>query len=297
MLLCPRTLTPASLAARRANALKSTGPRTAQGKARVALNSLKHGRSAVNLPEKLARAGYRQGEAEWRQIRARIDRVFEPTFGTSEPESGARTESNQSGGTPKYRQGVCPYPNQASLGRKMDRLANWVWCSHREWQQQFGAKLKSSLKSSMSTTRLSQGSKSWAPPQLRIHNPWVRLGLVFYTQLRRGWAERLMMKLILGRLAPGRAPEPGEIEPPMETGLRARVHPLARPRFWERIRYCLDPDGNYHPEWRGKFRQYRQELRQSPMATWLEPHPILAELRRQQSGVQPPDNVSKIGLA
>ena len=64
MLLRPRTLTPASLAARRANALKSTGPRTAQGKARVALNSLKHGRSAVNLPEKLARAGYRRGEAE-----------------------------------------------------------------------------------------------------------------------------------------------------------------------------------------------------------------------------------------
>ena len=35
--------TPAMLAANRANALKSTGPPTAQGKARVALNPLKHG--------------------------------------------------------------------------------------------------------------------------------------------------------------------------------------------------------------------------------------------------------------
>ena len=38
-------LTPRSLAARRANALKSTGPRTPCGKARVSLNALKHGRS------------------------------------------------------------------------------------------------------------------------------------------------------------------------------------------------------------------------------------------------------------
>ena len=75
MLLRHRTLTPDALAARRANALKSTGPRTEQGKARVALNSLKHGRSAVNLPEKLARAGHRHDEAEWRQIRRGIARA------------------------------------------------------------------------------------------------------------------------------------------------------------------------------------------------------------------------------
>jgi hypothetical protein len=39
----PPVLTPASLAARRANALKSTGPRTPEGKQRVMLNALKHG--------------------------------------------------------------------------------------------------------------------------------------------------------------------------------------------------------------------------------------------------------------
>src|SRR5271167_2228443 len=43
--------TAALLAANRANAQKCTGPRTPQGRARVALNVLKHGAYAVNLPE------------------------------------------------------------------------------------------------------------------------------------------------------------------------------------------------------------------------------------------------------
>ena len=38
------TRTAASLAANRANAQKSTGPRTAGGKARARLNRLRHGR-------------------------------------------------------------------------------------------------------------------------------------------------------------------------------------------------------------------------------------------------------------
>ncbi|HXJ93125.1 MAG TPA: hypothetical protein VMT20_09610 [Terriglobia bacterium] len=50
-------LTPASLAARRANALRSTGPRTAAGKARSCLNALRHGRRARDLRAKLARTG------------------------------------------------------------------------------------------------------------------------------------------------------------------------------------------------------------------------------------------------
>jgi hypothetical protein len=45
-LLRKRPLTPAALAARRANAQKSTGPRTAAGKARSRLNALKHGRNS-----------------------------------------------------------------------------------------------------------------------------------------------------------------------------------------------------------------------------------------------------------
>jgi hypothetical protein len=49
-------LTPARLAACRANARKSTGPRTAAGKARSSMNSLKHGRYARRLTRSLERA-------------------------------------------------------------------------------------------------------------------------------------------------------------------------------------------------------------------------------------------------
>jgi hypothetical protein len=53
----PPVLTPRALAARRANALKSTGPRTAAGKARSCLNALRHGRRARDLRGKIARTG------------------------------------------------------------------------------------------------------------------------------------------------------------------------------------------------------------------------------------------------
>ncbi|MGH9375943.1 MAG: hypothetical protein ACRD1J_07220, partial [Terriglobia bacterium] len=52
-------LTPARLAACRSNARKSSGPRTAQGKARASLNALKHGRYARRLASTLERAGER----------------------------------------------------------------------------------------------------------------------------------------------------------------------------------------------------------------------------------------------
>jgi hypothetical protein len=50
-------LTPAALAARRANALKSTGPRTDRGKAWSCLNALRHGRRSRCLRDKIERTG------------------------------------------------------------------------------------------------------------------------------------------------------------------------------------------------------------------------------------------------
>jgi hypothetical protein len=47
MSLRPNSVTPKSLALRRNNALKCTGPRRRRGKARVCLNALKNGRHAV----------------------------------------------------------------------------------------------------------------------------------------------------------------------------------------------------------------------------------------------------------
>ena len=57
MLCKSPTRTAAFLAANRRNALKSTGPRTARGKARSCLNNLKHGRCAKRLPEKTGGGG------------------------------------------------------------------------------------------------------------------------------------------------------------------------------------------------------------------------------------------------
>jgi hypothetical protein len=51
------TRTPALLAANRANASKSTGPRTPEGKSRVAQNALRHGLHARNLLPALAKSG------------------------------------------------------------------------------------------------------------------------------------------------------------------------------------------------------------------------------------------------
>ncbi len=47
MSLIKRRMTEAALAARRANAKKSTGPRTEAGKARSRFNALKHGRNSL----------------------------------------------------------------------------------------------------------------------------------------------------------------------------------------------------------------------------------------------------------
>jgi cytoskeletal protein CcmA (bactofilin family) len=117
-------LTPASLAARRANALKSTGPRTQCGKARVALNPLKHGRRAVALQEKLARAGgYREGEALYCRIR------------------GLRR--------PSLRHGTIPTVTR-------DRLANWIWVVQREWRRRVSIRTnpECALESGTGTARL-----------------------------------------------------------------------------------------------------------------------------------------------
>src|SRR5579875_3611700 len=70
-------LTPARLAACRANARKSTGPRTARGKARSSLNALKHGRYAHRLTHTLEQAGERQQLHLYWEILSRISRHFQ----------------------------------------------------------------------------------------------------------------------------------------------------------------------------------------------------------------------------
>jgi hypothetical protein len=69
-------LTPARLAACRANARKSTGPRTARGKARSSMNALKHGRYARRLTQSLERVGEKEQLKLYWSIVGRISLHF-----------------------------------------------------------------------------------------------------------------------------------------------------------------------------------------------------------------------------
>jgi hypothetical protein len=112
------TRTEAFLAANRRNALKCTGPRTAEGKARASLNGLKNGRYVQNLPEKLEAAGLRSGRALYDQLRSEII----ATFKVEDP-----LELKQ-----------------------VDRVATMVWCL--AWRAGvFGPKLQSPFFSSASS--------------------------------------------------------------------------------------------------------------------------------------------------
>jgi hypothetical protein len=146
-------LTPESLAARWANALKSTGPRTARGKARVSLNALKHGRYAARsarLRERLIQAGYRQQEILCGQIRSRIAQAF-----------GAQNPASR---------------------RWADQCATKVWCLATRPKAQKGpqkTKLESPAESKAGTVRVRSHSRigrfrfgardDWRRPWFVVH--------------------------------------------------------------------------------------------------------------------------------
>jgi hypothetical protein len=71
-----QTLTDASLEARRRNARKSTGPRTSQGKARVALNSFKHGLRSASFLQTLRNAG--EPTRKFERAQALLVKVLRP---------------------------------------------------------------------------------------------------------------------------------------------------------------------------------------------------------------------------
>jgi len=296
-------LTPAALEARRANARKSTGPRTELGKARVALNGLKHGRNTVDLPGKLARAGYAESEVRWRAIRGRIAQIFGPVLAISEAQGVVpkyRHDPNQP--NPDQNPRNQPDPNRKAGRRnpeqhykdRIDQVSNVVWCAHRSWGEHFSPKLESLSESVAESALHSLRSMNRGALRIQIHNPWVRVGLVFYTQRRRGWRQRYLAALIREAFdfdpSTGRAKvaDPG---PEMESGLRCKAYRLARPREWERLRYCLDREGNYHPEWRGAYRERRRQMREAGLGVWLEPYPFRALERQQEQDREAADRI------
>lgn len=79
-MLCKSPLpTPAALAARRANALKSTGPRTARGKAWSCLNALRHGRRARHLRARIERTGDKQALCLYDWFHVNLINRFHPS--------------------------------------------------------------------------------------------------------------------------------------------------------------------------------------------------------------------------
>jgi hypothetical protein len=243
--------TPALLAANRANSIKSTGPRTERGKARVALNPLRHGRRTVALQEKLRRAGYRDGEAVYCRIRSRLAKTFAA-------------------------------PGE-DLNGQVDRLANWIWVFQRGlrcWAS-MRAKPEYPLECGDRTSRQSHHTRivtndnpvdnipQFLPllpaTKICVNDYYMRIGIVFYAQQRRH-SDRWETPGLSGSL---------------EEGLRCRVFRRARPRMWERLRFCLDKQGRYHSEWEEEFRRVRAAWRGTEMEVWLQPHPILATLRQQ----------------
>jgi len=167
------TRTEAFLAANRRNAQKCTGPKTPEGKARVSLNGLKHGRYAQRLPEKLEAAGYHSAAALHAQIRSEII----TTFSVEDPMEMKR----------------------------MERATAMVWSM--AWQAGvLGLKPQSSL-FSISSTPLSFPQ---SPTRFRIKNHWLRVGLVYWVQRKRYWTmKRFWKDLASGEQIP--IPSVGEV--------------------------------------------------------------------------------------
>ncbi len=140
--------TPALLGANRANAQDCRGPRSPQGKARVALNALQHGRYAVRLREKLAQAGDGGGESQYRWFRSEIAAAFGASGRDEEPQA--------------------------------EQMAARARCTARE-ATRLGTKPESALES------VTKQLWYTAPLRIRIDDRRRRIGLVFWVQRHRYW--------------------------------------------------------------------------------------------------------------
>jgi hypothetical protein len=181
------SVTPRSLAARRSNALKSTGPRTRRGKARVCLNALKHGRYAIlaarsaRLRERLFEAGHTSQEAVYGAIRSRIAQV------TPGQDPGSR--------------------------RSIDQMALRAWCLVLRTHPS-GTKLESPLISEGNRSRVSTDCR-FAPRRYSIVDRWTRAAIVFWCQRRprlAGWPTSYRLYEGAVRSRRYRIAKPGAVE-------------------------------------------------------------------------------------
>ena len=220
-------LTPRSLAARRANALKSTGPRTPCGKARVSLNALKHGHGVgpagcpARFRERLLRARYARQEALYEELRARLTQAL-----------GARH--------PHWR-------------REVDRFALRAWCM-ATGRDSFRTKLECPFDSeAKGLWVLAQGPREGFGPRYRpgfaralryqAQDSYRRIGVAFWIQRRRYVTRARVRRIMAGleRLRIG-----GGVHD-LEGRVRCLVFRMRRPGYDERMFYGLDRNGD--PDW------------------------------------------------
>jgi hypothetical protein len=181
--------TPKFLAANRRNAKKSTGPRTQEGKAVSALNALKHGGYALQLPEKLQATGHR-GSAE---LYHRVRREIADTFATW------RTLDS----------------------RQLDQLAAQVWLMARR-AGLLGRKPESLILPSTS------GRPGKPPFQVRMQSPGGRVALVYWVQRKKhGSKEKLIGSLTAGETL-GEPPLRVETESKLRRRVVGLLTPMSR---------------------------------------------------------------------
>ena len=242
MLRKPPVRTPALLAANRRNALKSTGPRTLCGRARVALNALKHGRYAQRPGHRLLRAGDTERAALYRDIRSAIFRFMVPC------------------NFAQYRQG--------------ERMAAEVWCHLSKIENGRGTKPECPLDSGRNPLRVGEAiSNSGALSARDTDRPrrlyggvdirsWPQgAGMTFWIQRRRFWTKQRVLKVLWGDGdMPDGLTSARLARRHLENAVRWRTYRLARPNLEERCRFGLDRRGNRYPAPGRRFiRRLRRE--------------------------------------
>ncbi|MGO9270459.1 MAG: hypothetical protein ACLQOO_09440 [Terriglobia bacterium] len=167
------TRTEAFLAANRRNALKSTGPRTARGKARSCMNNLKHGRYAKRLPETLTAAGDHGGAALYQKVREEIGMAFQAQ------------------------------PDDPRQMRQLDQMTAKVWLLARSAGIN-GRKPRSSIFSKK------LGPRHRSRLLFRMQDRRRGITIVYWVQRKGYWNMARVMEAVAGRY-PADAPTLGEI--------------------------------------------------------------------------------------
>ncbi|HWT84106.1 MAG TPA: hypothetical protein VN648_35585 [Candidatus Methylomirabilis sp.] len=177
------TLTARKLAANRANACKSTGPRTPEGKRRVMLNALKHGCRSRTLRQTLVRAQADVDLFDW--VDDRVREAFPPA--TVRDHLAARYLTHQIWCTLwRSRRSKAPAESRPASSSSL-------WCTAWTPWKAGGrqSKPRYSLKSTdAGFTNLSQNPRS----RIQIVDPRTQRRLRFWVRRRRGSVVRVPLR-------------------------------------------------------------------------------------------------------